>query len=59
VPERIGEELSFEIKWAGGSTQAVRPYIKVYTEPQGQPWVADPVIKYVRNYQITDAPRFH
>ena len=34
-------------------------YIKVYTEPQGSPWVQDPVIKYVRNYQITDGPRFH
>jgi hypothetical protein len=44
---------------SGGIISDFETYIKVYTEPQGQPWVADPVIKYVRNYQITDAPRFH
>ena len=44
---------------SGGMISDFETYIKVYTEPQGQPWAADPVIKYVRNYQITDAPRFH
>jgi hypothetical protein len=43
----------------GGMITDLETYIKVYTEPQGSPWSADPVIKYVRNYQITDGPRFH
>ncbi len=43
----------------GGAITDFETYIKVYTEPQGSPWAADPVVKYIRNYQITDGPRFH
>ena len=44
---------------SGGIITDFEANIKVYTEPQGSPWSPDPVIKYVRNYQITDGPRFH
>ena len=57
--QRATTQRNVQTTPSGGVISDFETYIKVYTEPQGSPWSPDPVIKYVRNYQITDGPRFH